>query len=84
VGGHYPHVDAAALDHDGKDLVDLGDVYLVEYFTQKRFDKFEPIGYFHHFGEKTGVRPRLIYDRVHKLLSLAGGEYFVTPRGIEN
>ena len=67
-----------------KDLLDLGSVFLIEYFTQKRFDRFEPIGYFHHFGEKTGVVPRLIYDRVHGVLSLAGGEYKVTPRGIEN
>jgi hypothetical protein len=67
-----------------KDLLDLGFVYLIEYFTQKRFDRFEPINYFHHFGETSGVTPRLIYDRANKLLSLAGGEYKVTPRGIEN
>ena len=67
-----------------KDLLDLGNCYLVEYFTQKRFDRFEPINYFHAFGEKTHVQPRLLYDRVHHLLSLAGGEYVVTARGIEN
>ena len=67
-----------------KDVLDLGFVYLIEYFTQKRFDRFEPINYFHHFGESSGVTPRLIYDRSNKLLSLAGGEYKVTPRGIEN
>jgi hypothetical protein len=84
VGGTYA-VDAVALGADPeKDLLDLGNVYLVEYFTQKRFDRFDPIGYFHHFGEKSGVQPRLLYDCVHKLLSLAGGEYVVTPRGIEN
>jgi hypothetical protein len=67
-----------------KDLLDLGDVYLIEYFTQKRFDHFEPINYFHHFGEISGVTPRLIFDRVHKVLSLAGGEYVVKPAGITN
>jgi hypothetical protein len=84
VGGDYSAPEARALDADDKDLIDLGDVFLVEYFTQKRFDHFEPIGYFHHFGEVTGVRPRLIYDRVHKLFSLAGGEYTVKPAGITN
>ncbi len=67
-----------------KEVLDLGNVYLIEYFTQKRFDHFEPINYFHHFGEKTGVTPRLIYDRVHKILSLAGGEYEVKAAGITN
>jgi hypothetical protein len=67
-----------------KDILDLGNVYLVEYFTQKRFDRFEPTNYWHHFGEKTGVQPRLMYLRGAHLLWLAGGEYVVTPRGIEN
>lgn len=67
-----------------KDLLDLGNCYLIEYFTQKRFDHFDPINYFHALGEKTHVQPRLLYDRVHHLLSLAGGEYVVTARGIEN
>jgi hypothetical protein len=68
-----------------KDLLDLGHCYLIEYFTQKRFDRFEPINYFHHFSEVSKTDwPRLIFDRVHGLLSLAGGAYRVTPRGIEN
>jgi len=84
LGGTY-NVDAAELGADGdKDLLDLGNVYLIEYFTQKRFDRFEPINYFHHFGEKSHVQPRLLFDRIHNLLSLAGGEYKVTSRGIEN
>jgi hypothetical protein len=67
-----------------KDIADLGFCYLIEYFTQKRFDKFEPTNYWHHFGERTGVQPRLMYDRIHKRLSLAGGEYIVKPAGIDN
>ena len=84
LGGSYT-VDAGEMGADPeKDLWDLGSVYLIEYFTQKRFDHFEPINYFHHFGEKSGIRPRLIFDRVHKLLSLAGGEYTVKAAGIAN
>ncbi len=84
LGGAYT-VDPREMGADpDKDLWDLGNVYLIEYFTQKRFDRFEPINYFHHFGEKSGVTPRLIFDRVHKLLSLAGGEYEVKAAGITN
>ena len=67
-----------------KDLCDLGFCYLIEYFAQKRFDRFEPTTYFHQFGEKSGVRPRLIYLRVPKLLLLGGGEYVVRSVGIDN
>jgi hypothetical protein len=67
-----------------KDIADLGFCYLIEYFTQKRFDKFEPTNYWHHFGERTGVQPRLLYHRAQKRLSLAGGEYIVKPAGIDN
>jgi hypothetical protein len=67
-----------------KDWCDLGFAYLVEYFTQKRFDRFEPINYFHHFGEKSKVCPRLVFDNVNKLFQIVGGEYYVTARGIEN
>ena len=67
-----------------KELIDLGFCYVIEYYTQKRFDRAIPTNYFHSFGEKTGVPPRLIYWRKAKLLQLVGGEYFVTARGIEN
>jgi hypothetical protein len=85
VGGSYD-ADAAELGVDPeKDLWDLGNVYLVEYFTQKSFDHFEPINYFHHFSEKSKREwPRLIYNKPSRFLSLAGGDYSVTPRGIEN
>ena len=85
VGGKY-EADAAALGVDpDKDLWDLGNVYLVEYFTQKRFDRFELINYFHAFSEKSKQDwPRLIYNKPSHFLSLAGGDYSVTSRGIEN
>ena len=85
VGGSYA-IDADAVGQDPeKDLWDLGNVYLVEYFSQKRFDRFEPINYFHHFSERSHQDwPRLIYDRVHRLLSLAGGDYEVKAAGITN
>jgi hypothetical protein len=67
-----------------KDLCDLGFCYLIEYFAQKRFDRFEPTTYFHAFGEKTEVQPRLIYRRPERMLELVGGEYVVKSVGIDN
>jgi hypothetical protein len=67
-----------------KDLCDLGDCFLIEYFAQKRFDRFEPTTYYHALGEKTGVQPRLIYRRPQKMLELVGGEYVVKAAGIDN
>ncbi len=67
-----------------KDLLDLGFCYRIEYAAEKGFDKFRPTDYWHLFGEETGVQPRLLYDRAHKLLILAGGEYIIRPEGIVN
>lgn len=67
-----------------QDILDLGECWLIEYFAMKRFDRFEATNYFHQFGEKSGVRPRLIYMRVPRLLLLAGGDYVVKSAGIDN
>lgn len=86
IGGNQ-NIDAQlpALGVDPeKDLGDLGFCYLIEYFAQKRFDRFEPMTYFHAFGEKTGVQPRLIYRKPQKMLELVGGEYVVKSVGIDN
>ena len=86
VGGNQnadPYLAELGVDPD-KDLLDLGNVYLVEYFTQKRFDRFDPINYWHHLGEVSKEFPRLLYWRKQHILWLAGGAYYVTSRGIEN
>jgi hypothetical protein len=72
------------LAHGGKDPLDCGFVYRIEYFTRKGFDKFRPVNYWHHFGEESRVQPRLIYDRTNHRLQLAGGEYTVKREGIIN
>lgn len=68
----------------GKDLIDAGFVYRIEYFTRKNFDGFRPVNYWHHFGEDTKVQPRLVIDRKNHLLQLVGGEYIVKREGIVN
>jgi len=67
-----------------KDLLDLGFAYQVEYFTQKKFDNFQPVQYWHDLGEETGERPRVVYDRRKKRIHLVGGAYVVKPEGIVN
>lgn len=77
-----------ALEHlpidTDKDLLDLGFAYRIEYFTQKKFDNFQPVTYYHDLGEETGDRPRVVYDRVKKRIHLVGGAYEVKPEGIVN
>jgi len=67
-----------------KDFCDLGDCCLIEYFAQKKFDKYELMTYYHEFGEDTGTRPRLFYRKNPGMLELAGGEYVVLASGINN
>jgi len=67
-----------------KNICDCGFCVFIEYHTKKGFDQFQPVDYFHHFGEDSGVYPRLIFNRKAKLFQLVGGEYKITPRGIEN
>jgi hypothetical protein len=38
----------------------------------------------HEFGEETGVRPALLFDRKAKRFLLSGGEYEIRPEGIVN
>lgn len=86
VGGNQDidrFIDALRAD-PSKDPIDCGFVYRIEYFTRKGFDRFQPINYWHHFGEESNVQPRLIYDRTHHRLALAGGEYVVKREGIVN
>lgn len=86
VGGRYDaekYLPLIGADPQ-KEIIDFGFCYVIEYYTQKRFDRMLPTNYYHLFGERTGVPPRLIYWRKAKLLQLVGGEYKVTERGIEN
>jgi hypothetical protein len=93
VGGNQA-IDSLLRDlgvSSSADLVDLGEVNQIEYFTQKDFDNFEPIIYFHKFGEEDAKknprkvrRPRLLYSKRNKKLMLAGGGYKIKRDGIIN
>lgn len=84
--------DSFDINHDGetfeatelKDLMVLGEIHRLTYRTQKEFDKFEDIDYFHKVGEDTRVRPFLLYDTMNDRMKIAGGEYTIHARGIVN
>lgn len=67
-----------------KDLMVLGTIEQVTYLTQKHFDNFEDISYYHALGEDSGEKPVLLYDPISCLLSVAGGAYSIRPEGIVN
>lgn len=74
-------------DFDATDLRDrmvLGQVCKLTYRTQKSFDNFEDIDYYHRVGEDTGEKPFLIYDTLNQKMSLAGGGYTVDAKGVVN
>ena len=84
--------DSFDVKHDGetfeatelKDLMVIGEVCKLTYRTQKGFDNFEDIDYFHKVGEDTKVRPFLLYDTLNQKMKLAGGEYTIHEKGIVN
>jgi len=76
-------------DDPTKDFIDLGEGLEVEYMARKIHGHFEPTFYYHKFGEKNGVLPRLMYDNLKKRIFFVGGEYFIDTSqavspGIEN
>jgi hypothetical protein len=72
-----------------KDFIDLGECPFVVYLARKVHGNFEPVEYLHEFGEKNGLKPRLMYDKLKKQIFFVGGEYFIDTKqgvspGIEN
>jgi hypothetical protein len=65
-----------------KDHVLLGVLDEITYQTEKEFDNFETIHYYHKAGEDSGVQPVLSYDTHNKKLSIIGGAYVIESRGI--
>jgi hypothetical protein len=84
LGGNQ-RVDVAALGIEtAKDYIELGECTYIKYFTRKGFHDFDPVDYWHKFGEENGVRPVLAYDQMNEKLFLVGGDYQARPEGIVN
>ena len=77
IGGNQnilPLLDSASQE---KDFIDLGDALEVQYVARKIHGKFEPVAYFHKFGEDTGSLPRLFFDKLKKRIFFTGGDYHI-------
>ncbi len=89
VGGDQK-ISRGQLTHLGvdneKQIIDLGECMSIAYRQKKMQVNGIASDYEHPFGDVTGVRPRLIYDRrgPQPRLLLAGGDYTITPEGIVN
>jgi hypothetical protein len=84
LGGNQDVTGILPKGSASKDFIDLGECDHIIYTTDKDFDNFEEKDYQHEFGEDTGERPRLIFDRLNQQLYLIGGAYEVKREGIVN
>jgi len=89
IGGNQNLSQCLTADSLAKDFIDLGECIEVQYLARKVHGNFEPVSYFHKFGEKTGERPQLAYDKLKKQIFFVGGAYFINAKhgvspGIEN
>ena len=89
VGGDQK-ISRGQLTHLGVDnekkIIDLGECMIIAYRQKKMQVNGIASDYEHKFGNRNGLRPRLIYDRrgPQPRLLLAGGDYTITPEGIDN
>ena len=72
--------------HDrGAGLYELGEARRIDYKQRKEHVPDPDVDEWRHeFGEETGVRPTVVFDRNRKRLMLEGGEYEIRREGIVN
>jgi len=72
--------------HDrGAGLFELGEARRIDYKQRKEHVPDPDVDEWRHeFGEETGVRPTVVFDRNRKRLMLEGGEYEIRREGIVN
>lgn len=89
VGGNQK-ISRGELTHLGvdnsKDIIDLGECMSIAYRANKAHVNGIASDYEHKFGDRTGARPRLTYDRrgPQPRIHFAGGEYIAKIEGIDN
>ena len=76
-------------DDPEKDFIDLGEGREVQYLARKIHGDFQPVSWYHKFGEENGALPRLMYDKLKRRIFFVGGEYYIDTSnavspGIEN
>jgi hypothetical protein len=89
IGGDQK-ITRGQLSHLGvdnsKEMIDLGECMAIAYRAKKMQVNGIDADYEHKFGDVSGRRPRLMYDRrgPQGRLFLVGGEYTIEPEGIVN
>lgn len=86
IGGNQNVTDMLGkfTDDASKDFIELGTAIEVQYFAHKAVGNFQPVSYYHKFGEESGVAPVAMFDRLKKQIFLIGGEYRIEAPGIVN
>jgi hypothetical protein len=89
IGGRQNLLPLLDSESAQKDFIDLGECLEVSYLARKIHSNYEPVEWFHKFGEKGGIKPQLMFDKLKKQIFFIGGEYFIDPKvdispGIEN
>jgi len=75
----------AFATHQRGGLLILGGARRIDYKQRKEHvSQPDADEWRHEFGEESGVRPTLLYDRTNRRLLLEGGEYVIRPEGIVN
>ncbi len=69
---------------NSKDLVDLGEALKITYRAKKSITGGRAATWEHDFGEETGRRPQVSYDKNAKRILFSGGEYTIEAPGIIN
>jgi len=71
--------------HQRGGLVELGEARRIDY-KQRKAHVPDPDAdeWRHEFGEESGVKPTVLYDRANKRILLEGGEYVIRAEGIRN
>ncbi len=77
IGGNQNILPCLDEDSQQKDFIDLGEATEVAYLARKIHGKFQPVEYYHEFGEVDGTLPRLMYDKLRKQIFFIGGNYWV-------
>ena len=83
----WQNVDGASTS-ELKNLIFVGPVVEIDYWADKHHltgpkQQKEGMIYYHNFGEKGGELPYLIFDSRNKKLMFVGGDYIITPEGID-
>jgi hypothetical protein len=89
IGGNQNIEQCIDADSLQKDFIDMGDALEVAYLARKIHSNYEPVQWFHKFGEETGSVPRLMYDKLRKQIFFSGGDYYIDTKpaispGIKN